>query len=209
FGQCVPGTPLDCSTTNPCKVGSCIPATGCHLDNKDDGTSCSDGKFCNGAETCVSGSCTDGPAPDCNDQNPCTIDSCNPANNACQNTPVDHPVQGCDCPNGDSDCDNGNVCDGHETCDASLTFCHPGAPLICGTTNQCLDAICDKQTGCGTTPKPSGTDCDDADACTINDQCTDGSCGGVDLGCDDGDPCTKDACDSQSGCSNTTISGCE
>src|SRR5262249_41921273 len=152
--------------------------------------------------------CTSQPAPDCNDHNPCTSDSCDPANDACKNTPVNHPVTGCDCPNGDSDCDNHNVCDGKETCDPSHQFCHPGAPLICSTSNQCLDPICDQQTGCGTTPKPSGTSCDDGDVCTTNDECMDSTCGGFPLSCDDGDPCTKAACDPQSGCSNTSIPGC-
>ena len=36
----------------------------------------------------------------------------------------------------------------------------------------------------------------------------DGTCGGFPLGCDDGDPCTIDACDSQTGCSHTHIPGC-
>ena len=208
FGQCVAGTPLDCNTNNPCTVGSCIPATGCHSDNEPNGTSCSDGVFCNGAEICSNGTCTHQPAPDCNDNNPCTIDSCSPVNDACKNTPVDHPVAGCECPNGDRDCDNNNVCDGKETCDSSHTFCHPGTPLVCTTTNQCLDATCDQVTGCGTTPKPSGTTCDDGDACTKNDVCTGSACGGLALGCDDGNPCTADACDSQSGCSNNPIPGC-
>jgi len=208
FGQCVHGTPLICNNSNPCTVESCIPATGCHSDNKPDGTSCSDGAFCNGAEICMTGTCTSQPAPDCNDHNPCTIDSCNTANNACQNTPVDHPVAGCSCPNGDSDCDNHNVCDGVETCDSSHQFCHPGTPLVCTTANQCLDPICDPQTGCGTTPKPSGTACDDGDTCTVNDKCTDSTCGGFPLSCDDGNPCTADTCDSQTGCSNASIPGC-
>jgi hypothetical protein len=209
FGQCVPGTQLDCDTNNPCTVDTCIPATGCHQENQPDGTTCSDGQLCNGAEICVGGTCTDQPDPDCNDNNPCTIDSCNPANHGfCQNTPVDHPVPGCDCPNGNSDCDNHNVCDGTETCDPSHQFCHPGTPLVCTTTNQCLDPLCNPTTGCGTTPKPSGTTCDDGDVCTTNDECMDSTCGGFQVSCDDGNPCTADACDSQTGCSNTPIPGC-
>src|SRR5262249_55920879 len=34
------------------------------------------------------------------------------------------------------------------------------------------------------------------------------TCSGFSLSCDDGDPCTADACDSLTGCSNTTIPGC-
>ncbi len=208
FGQCVPGAPLTCTDGNVCTDDSCIPATGCHYANKPNGTSCSDGAFCNGDEICVGGTCTDQPDPTCNDGNPCTIDSCDPGNNACKNAPTATPIPGCECPNGDSDCNNGNLCDGTETCDASHQFCHPGTPLVCATNNQCLDATCYPQTGCGTTPKPSGTSCDDDDVCTLDDECTDSTCVGVVLGCNDGDPCTADSCDSQTGCANTPVPGC-
>jgi hypothetical protein len=208
FGQCIPGTPLVCNDGNVCTTDSCIPATGCHVVDKPDGTSCSDGKFCNGAEICVGGTCTDQPDPTCDDGMACTTDSCNPARNACDHVPVDHPVPGCECPNGDSDCDNDDVCDGTETCDASHEFCLPGVPLECSTSNQCQDPICDPQTGCGTEPKPDGTPCDDDDVCSVDDQCTGGTCGGMVEGCDDGDPCTADSCDSQTGCAHTPIPGC-
>jgi hypothetical protein len=40
-----------------------------------DGTSCDDGAACNGTETCTAGACTAG-AQMCDDNDPCTIDSC-------------------------------------------------------------------------------------------------------------------------------------
>ena len=43
------------------------------------GTSCSDGNVCNGAETCQNGTCTAGTALVCNDNNVCTTDTCNPS----------------------------------------------------------------------------------------------------------------------------------
>jgi hypothetical protein len=205
-GQCVAGTPPDCNSGNFCKVDSCDPATGCTHQNKPDDTPCPDSNVCNGAEVCVGGTCTAGSPLNCDDHNPCTTNGCDPTN-GCQNLPVQSPIPGCECPNGDSDCDNHNVCDGMETCDPSHQFCHPGTPLSCGTTNQCLIAGCDPTTGCTTTPK-SGAPCNDGDACTTNDECMDSTCGGFPLGCDDGDPCTADACDSQTGCSHTTIPGC-
>jgi hypothetical protein len=204
FGQCVPGSPPDCNDHNPCTADSCVPATGCHAENKQDGTPCSDGMFCNGAEVCEGGTCTDQSDPDCDDGNPCTNDSCDPAANSCVNPPIPDCIP---CPNGDSDCDNHNACDGDETCDP-FGKCQSGTPLVCTTSNQCLDPICDPQTGCGTEPKAEGTPCDDDDACSENDQCTGGVCGGMVNGCDDGDPCTQDTCDSQTGCENTPIPGC-
>ena len=45
-------------------------------------------------------------------------------------------------------------------------------------------------------------DCDDDDACTLDDACQGGVCqgGASTLGCDDGNTCTDDSCDPTSGC---------
>jgi hypothetical protein len=40
---------------------------------------CADADVCNGGETCVSGTCTAGSPPSCDDGDACTIDSCDPA----------------------------------------------------------------------------------------------------------------------------------
>jgi hypothetical protein len=205
-GQCVAGTPPDCRDSRVCMVGSCDPVAGCVSNPVADQTPCPDGTVCNGAEVCIGGTCTAGTPLNCDDNKPCTTDSCDPTN-GCQNIPVTSPTLACPCPNGDSDCDNGNICDGIETCDSSHQ-CHPGTPLDCSTTNQCLVPSCDRVAGCTTTPQPPGTSCDDHDACTKNDVCTDSTCGGFPLGCDDGDPCTADSCDSQTGCAHTPIPGC-
>jgi hypothetical protein len=37
---------------------------------------CTDGNVCTGVEHCVSGSCVAGTALNCNDNNPCSVDSC-------------------------------------------------------------------------------------------------------------------------------------
>jgi hypothetical protein len=52
-----------------------------------DGTSCSDGNACNGAETCVAGACTAGAPLQCDDGNACTADGCDPAS-GCTHTNV-------------------------------------------------------------------------------------------------------------------------
>jgi hypothetical protein len=143
-----PGTPLNCNSGNFCKVDGCERATGCTHQNKPDNTPCPDNDVCNGTEVCIGGTCTDQPDLDCDDHKACTTDTCDPVL-GCQNTPVQSPTLGCPCPGGvDSHCDNGNVCDGMETCDPSHEICHPGTPLSCGTTNQCLVPSCDPTTGC-------------------------------------------------------------
>ncbi len=91
---------------------------------------CSDGLFCNGAETCNLGTgvCESGTAPNCNDGVSCTNDSCNESTDSCDNAPDD------------SACDNGLFCDGVETCNAS-TGCQDNADPCSGgqTCNESTD----------------------------------------------------------------------
>jgi len=51
---------------------------------------CNDGVFCDGAETCASGTCHAG-SPPCVDGDPCTTDSCNEAGGSCSFSPVPPP----------------------------------------------------------------------------------------------------------------------
>lgn len=52
------------------------------------GTDCADGDLCNGSETCDgSGTCQPDPDLSCDDQNPCTQDSCDPST-GCDNDPA-------------------------------------------------------------------------------------------------------------------------
>jgi cysteine-rich repeat protein len=78
------------------------------------GSSCADGVFCNGDETCNgAGSCQPG-------VDPCPGQSCDEVNDVC----------GCSV---DADCDNGLFCDGAETCDAGT--CQAGMdPCAAGET---------------------------------------------------------------------------
>lgn len=207
FGQCTPGTPPNCNDDNVCTTDDCAPATGCTHVNVPNGTPCPDHDVCNGDEICTGGACTDQANLDCNDHDPCTSDGCNPTN-GCVNLPIASPIPGCDCPNGNSDCDDHNVCNGLETCAPSHQFCLPGTPLQCQTTNPCLIADCDETSGCFASQVPPGTTCNDDDACTINDECNGSACGGFVLGCNDGDPCTADGCDPQTGCVHGPIANC-
>lgn len=59
-----------CNSAGHCQAGTPLPS----------GTSCSDGDACNGEETCSGwGSCLQGTPPAVNDNNSCTVDSCDPA----------------------------------------------------------------------------------------------------------------------------------
>src|SRR5205085_3745641 len=77
-------------------------------------------------------------------------------------------------------CDDGDVCNGLETCD-SLTGCQPGTPLDCDDAIGCTADTCDPLGGCGNTPEPDGAACDDGNLCTIIDKCVGGTCVGEEL----------------------------
>ncbi len=127
----------------------------------------------------------------------------------------------------DEDCDDGNVCNGDETC-ALTAICRMGPPPNCSDHIGCTIDACHPASGCFSTPDDTacndGVDCtqdtcDDALGCTheaddnaCNDgvSCTADSCDDLlgcvhdpdDVDCDDGVDCTDDSCDSARGCVN-------
>src|SRR5262245_19530011 len=76
-GHCT-SDPRSCQDANPCTQDGCVSSVGCVNTPLLDGTTCGDGDRCNGRERCSSGICRPGTPPNCDDQNPCTTDSCNP-----------------------------------------------------------------------------------------------------------------------------------
>jgi hypothetical protein len=170
---------------------------------------CSDGAFCNGAETCnlTTNQCEPGTPVDCGDGVACTVDSCNEGTDSCDNVPSD------------GICDNGQFCDGAETCDP-VNGCQPGTPVDCDdviictvdscneTTDQCDNIpndfncpedglfcngieFCDAALDCQSPgdPCPGGTTCNegtdtcDVIGCTSDAECDDG------LFCNGGETC--------------------
>ncbi len=70
-------------------------------------------------------------------------------------------------------------------------------------TEPCTVATCDAATGqCGTKSADDGATCDDTNACTADDKCAVGKCGGINKDCDDNNACTDDTCDPAKGCVN-------
>jgi hypothetical protein len=78
-GVCTPGPPVLVNDFNPCTRDTCDEQTGGRNDPVPNGTPCPDGRLCNGVETCQDGVCTAGRAIDCDDGDPCTLDTCSPA----------------------------------------------------------------------------------------------------------------------------------
>ena len=158
-----------CSGDNPCLVNpTCNATEGCLYDNVADGTECD--VIADLPETCLDGQCVARCErdEDCSDGVDCTLDSCSQETGLCQHEPQD------------AFCDDGQFCNGPETC-------------------QVLS-------GCVTGTAPN---CDDGYTCTL-DECVEDLdvCRHVaDAGlCADDDPCTENLCDpedaeDESGCS--------
>ncbi|MCB9492500.1 MAG: PKD domain-containing protein, partial [Dehalococcoidia bacterium] len=114
-GACVAGTPITVDDGNPCTDDSCDPLTGVAHDPTAVGTSCDDADVCNGEDLCDgAGVCEPGLPPELDDGNPCTDDTCDPL------TGVAHDPSGAGL-----SCDDGDPCNGLETCDGA-GMCIPG-----------------------------------------------------------------------------------
>ncbi len=176
------GAPALCDDGNECTTDSCLGAGGC-TSVPQDGAECSDGDPCTQSDECQSGVCK-GFAVTCDDNNPCTSDSCDPQGD-CQNDPTPGA-----CDDGD-DCTLGDAC--------VQGSCVAGIAVNCADNNPCTDDSCDPSGGC--LNETNEAPCEDGNPCTVNDLCTKGACvGGADVDCDDGNPCTVDACQAGVGC---------
>ena len=218
-GSCVGGEATACDDDNPCTADGCDPASGCtHPDL--DGAPCDDGEVCTTGDACGAGACHGGPAPGCDDDNLCTDDGCVPGvgcehvpnglastcddGNPCTQASCD-PQLGCVLlpANDGGSCDDGDACTQADSCAGGACG---GATVDCSVSQPCFQGTCDSVTGCGQLPL-TGSACDDGDACTADDSCYQGFCGGVAIACDDGDACSDDGCDPATGCTVSPATG--
>ncbi len=115
----------------------------------------------------------------------------------------------CDGGTDDAPCDDGDPCTTDDACVEGVCGGTPGGcdcqvdtdcalpsayDAACATV-ACVDNLCVVTTNDGA--------CDDGNACTVADTCAAGACVGAALTCDDGDPCTDDACAPETGCVTT------
>jgi len=149
-----------------------------------DGMPCG-GNACTPSATCENGACILGAPAVCDDQNPCTIDGCDPAT-GCTTLPAD-----------DTACSDGNACTLGDHCQAGA--CQAGSLGDCADGNACTTDGCDPATGC--LHDPNSQPCQDGNACTQADLCQNGACSaGSPVSCADMNPCTDDSCNPLSGC---------
>ena len=178
---------VSCDDKNGCTADACDAAQkGCT--HTPVSAPCDDGTKCTANDACQNGACT-GKPKNCDDQNECTDDSCDPAT-------------GCVFANATGLCGAGDACTVPGTCQSGL--CAGVKPKSCDDFNACTIDVCDPTVGC--THKTSTAGCNDNDPCTTGDSCATGVCMGTAKNCDDGNPCTDDTCDA-TGCHNTATGG--
>lgn len=131
----------------------------------------------------------------CDDEDPCTEDSCDLAGE-CVFTLLTNDAPDDTCDGVDDNCD-GDTDEGYVP---RPFLCGDGA---CGGTGvrTCVDGALE-ESAC--TPREDGTLCEAVGACALAAACEAGHCQATSFrSCDDGDPCTVDACDIELGCVST------
>ncbi len=223
-----------CGDRGVCCAGCLTPGGGC-LEGTAAGacgsggsacSNCDNGQACDGAEKCDAGRCVDGEPLECNDNDPCTIDSCDDAT-------------GCETePNVNASCNDGDGCTENDLCHGDGSCA--GTPITCNDGNDCTQDSCD-QGRCAFVAAYDSSPCDDGSSCTLVTTCNAGecvaaspsvchdtanpcktsSCGEDGLGtcmevnrdddtpCDDGNPCTADDSCQAGVCSGGGITDCD
>ena len=196
-GTCECGEDADCDDDNPCTLDACDDDNRCAYTEAEDGSACEGDFLCFGPDSCQAGLCLEGPALDCDDDDTCTLDHCDPVVGC-----VHSPDPACVCDT-DADCDDGNACTRNScteehTCAALSVLCDDGV--------DCTVDSCDSTAGC--LVDASGCECESDTACDDDNACTDDTC--VDYACShlpvgDGTPCPDDgdACTTGHVCEGT------
>ena len=214
-GLCLPGSAHECTAQHPCKKAWCNETAKegtnpCVLEWKQEGVGCNDGDACTDDDMCVPAGedapdlqCAGEPI-DCDDDNPCTLNSCNEETGCgfedkADNTPCQLPPQYCGekgkCLNGECGADDVVVCDDNVAC--TVDVCDAGECQHQPDDTPCEDGnVCTADT-CGVVGG-----CDHAPDKTLGEACCE-----EDSDCDDGNVCTEDVCGNDFHCLNSALSG--
>ena len=200
-----------CQDGDPCTTGDACQQGVCAAKNT---TICDDANVCTkdrcavddaGIVLCVYAEFAPGTVITCDDGKPCSTDD------RCIGKDCVGIAGGCECQIA-ADCaakEDGDVCNGTLACVAGGCVVDPASVVTCQkSSNPCTSNVCLTKTGqCVEQARPeiaggSKLSCDDANACTTGEVCLGGgACGaGLSILCDDGDPCSVDACQPTAGC---------
>jgi hypothetical protein len=138
-GLCQPGGGYpDCDDGNSCTGATCDPKVGC-INDVLLGWPCDDGNGCTANDTCLFPADCLGEEVICQDDDPCTADTCDQATGECP-----FVVES------GASCDDGDICTKKDLCqdDGSCA----GVPKACDDLNPCTDDSCEPGSGCVNTP---------------------------------------------------------
>jgi hypothetical protein len=192
--MCSAGIPIVCDDGVPCTLDACNDENGGTCVAAPDDAACDDGLFCNGIENCdPMMDCQAGEPIACDDGVGCTDDACDEETDACGFAP-DH-----------ESCQDGEYCNGPESCDVVLG-CIDGDAIDCNDLVACtVDACNESLDTCDHTPDDApcgnGVFCDGEEQCDEQLGCVDGPA----VMCpSDGVACTVDACDEDTNACEST-----
>jgi cysteine-rich repeat protein len=184
----VGGSPMVCQDDSVCTDDTCLAGKGCVYQANT--AVCDDGNACTLGDKCQGGQCQGGVGQGCDDGNVCTTDGCNGA-------------KGCVHVNNTALCPDNDVCTSDEICAAGACTV---VKQVCDDGNACTQDWCHSQLGCQSAAPAGLLACSDGNACTLGDSCVAGKCvAGSAASCNDGNPCTKDSCDTKTGCSSVNL----
>ena len=176
-----------CDDGKPCTNDNCDPGAAngevcTHVLSP--GVPCDDGTACTDGDICDEVGCK-GKPKSCDDGDACTDSSC-------------EPVVGCQFKPQSGPCNDGSACTTVDVCKGGVCT---GKSVACDDGIDCTDDACLPAGGCKHTNNAAACDADGS-VCTVGDGCVAGKCkAGKALACNDGNPCTQDACDPAVGCS--------
>ncbi len=153
---------------NPCEA--CAPAIATTAWTPVTGpVACDDGNVCTTKDICAQGKCEGSDLNACDDDNGCTVDSCDPGSG----TPA-----GCvHTASVGATCDDLSACTANDACDdAGKCTGKALTPADCDDQNECTVDACPDAKGCTHAHAVNGAPCSaDALECTV-DQCVNGTC---------------------------------
>lgn len=200
-GECVDGMTTSCPFIDQCHSNQCDPDTGTCVSVEISGA-CNDGLACTINDACGCGVCS-GRVIDCNDNIPCTTDSCSEPGGLCVHAldagtclidgqcyldNVQNPSNPClHCnsalsvihwsftPLTNHPCNDNDACTENDVCVPAFQTCQ-GTPITCSaSTNQCETVQCSGGQ-CLPSSVTDNTPCDDGHYCTTGEVCLSGAC---------------------------------